>query len=56
MFRDVERHARTEADHVIGGLLRRGEENSVSTPLLSVINAHLKTYEARHRREWVNAD
>jgi 2-dehydropantoate 2-reductase len=52
MFRDVERHARTEADHVIGDLLRRGQQKSVSTPLLHVVFAHLKTYETRRQREW----
>lgn len=52
MFRDVERHARTEADHVIGDLLRRGTEKSVETQILPVVYAHLRTYEARRLREW----
>jgi 2-dehydropantoate 2-reductase len=52
MFRDVERHARTEADHVIGDLLRRGREKSVEMHLLRVVYAHLRTYEARRLREW----
>jgi 2-dehydropantoate 2-reductase len=54
MFRDVERHARTEADHVIGDLLRRGQEKSISTPLLNIAYAHLRTYEARRQREWAS--
>lgn len=54
MFRDIERHARTEADHVVGDLLRRGQEKSVATPLLNVVYAHLKTYEARRQREWLS--
>jgi 2-dehydropantoate 2-reductase len=53
MFRDVERHARTEADHVIGDMLLRGQNHSVATPLLNVVYAHLRTYEARRQREWV---
>ncbi len=51
MFRDIERHARVEADHVIGDLLRRGEKEGVLSPLLRVAYAHLRTYEARRKRE-----
>ena len=52
MFRDVERHVRTEADHVIGDLLRRGKQRSVATPVLDIVYSHLKVYEARRQREW----
>ena len=51
MLRDIERGAAIEADHVIGDLLRRATEGSVSTPLLRVAYAHLKAYEARRARE-----
>src|SRR6266568_4783742 len=51
MFRDIERHAPTEADHMLGDLLRRGEDKGVSSPLLRVAYAHLKSYEARRTRE-----
>jgi 2-dehydropantoate 2-reductase len=51
MVRDIERSARVEADHMIGDLLRRGQEASVHSPLLRVAHAHLKTYEARRTRE-----
>jgi 2-dehydropantoate 2-reductase len=51
MFRDIERGAQIEAAHMIGDLLRRGEQAGVSTPLLRVVNTHLKTYEARRARE-----
>ncbi len=51
MFRDIERHAPTEANHMLGDLLRRGEEKGVSSPLLRVAYAHLKSYEARRTRD-----
>ncbi|MGC2696515.1 MAG: 2-dehydropantoate 2-reductase [Candidatus Angelobacter sp.] len=51
MLRDIERLAPIEADHVIGDLLRRAGEGSVSTPLLRIAYAHLKAYEARRARE-----
>ncbi len=53
MLRDVERGGPTEADHVLGDLLRRGEEKGVRAPLLAVAYAHLKSYEARRAREIV---
>jgi 2-dehydropantoate 2-reductase len=54
MFRDIERHAPVEADHMIGDLLRRGEQLASprsSDSLLRLAYAHLKTYEARRARE-----
>jgi 2-dehydropantoate 2-reductase len=51
MFRDIERGAPIEADHIIGDLLRRGAERSINNPLLRIVFAHLKTYEARRARE-----
>ena len=51
MLRDIEQGARIEADHVIGDMLKRGERHSVSSPLLRVVYAHLKAYEARRKRE-----
>ena len=55
MFRDIERGAQIEAGHMIGDLLRRGDEKKISAPLLRVVNAHLKTYEARRARELAEA-
>lgn len=49
MLRDVERGARTEADHVLGDLLRRGGDRA-SHPLLRIAYAHLLAYEARRKR------
>jgi 2-dehydropantoate 2-reductase len=53
MFRDIERRAPIEGDHMIGDLLRRGEEHGIASPLLRVAYAHLKAYEARRAREAV---
>jgi len=52
MLRDLERGARTEADHVLGDLLDRQSELAVnSSSLLRIAYLHLKTYEARRARE-----
>jgi 2-dehydropantoate 2-reductase len=50
MLRDIERGARTEADHVLGDLLRRGGEPEGSHSLLRIAFAHLNVYEARRAR------
>jgi 2-dehydropantoate 2-reductase len=47
MLRDIERGARTEADHVLGDLLRRCGEPEGSHSLLRIAFAHLNVYEAR---------
>jgi 2-dehydropantoate 2-reductase len=47
MLRDVERGSRTEADHVLGDLIRRGTGQS---PMLSLAYLNLKAYEARRAR------
>jgi 2-dehydropantoate 2-reductase len=52
MLRDVERGAPTEAEHILGDLLRRaGPEASDRAPLLRIACAHLRAYEARRARE-----
>jgi 2-dehydropantoate 2-reductase len=51
MFRDIERRAPIEADHMIGDLLRRGEEKAIACPLLRITFTHMKAYEARRSRE-----
>jgi 2-dehydropantoate 2-reductase len=51
MMRDIERGAPIEADHVIGDLLHRGEKTAGRRALLRIAYAHLKSYEARRRRE-----
>jgi 2-dehydropantoate 2-reductase len=51
MLRDIERGAPIEADHIIGDLIRRAGPQSRSHPLLRIVYAHLKAYEARWTRE-----
>ncbi len=47
MLRDLEGGGRTEADHVIGDLVRRGETAGLPCRLLRLAYTHLKAYEAR---------
>jgi 2-dehydropantoate 2-reductase len=51
MLRDVERHAPTEADQILGDLLERGNRHGLASPMLELAYVHLKAYEARRRRE-----
>lgn len=51
MFRDMESGSRIEAEQIIGDLIRRGEQTANAYPLLRVVHAHLRTYEARRTRE-----
>jgi 2-dehydropantoate 2-reductase len=53
MLRDIERQAPIEADHIVGDLIRRGDEvgsRRGHISLLGVAYAHLKAYEARRQR------
>ncbi len=49
MLRDIENGAPTEAEHVLGDLLRRA--GTVPAPLLATALAHLRAYETRRARE-----
>ena len=51
MLRDIERGAPIESDHVVGNLLQRGGGGPSAFPLLRIAYAHLKSYEARRKRE-----
>jgi 2-dehydropantoate 2-reductase len=51
MLRDLERGGATEANHIVGDLLRRGESRAVPAPLLRVADAHLRAHEIRQTRE-----
>jgi 2-dehydropantoate 2-reductase len=51
MLRDVESHAPTEADHILGDLLDRGNRHGLASPMLELAYAHLTAYEARQRRQ-----
>ncbi|WDD91634.1 2-dehydropantoate 2-reductase [Burkholderia sp. FERM BP-3421] len=55
MLRDLESHARVEADHVIGDLLARAGEAGAGLSPLRIAYNHLKTYEARSAREAASA-
>jgi 2-dehydropantoate 2-reductase len=50
MLRDVERGGRTEAEHVLGDLVRRAERHKISTPMLRVAYTHLQAYELRRKK------
>lgn len=50
MYKDIERGAPTEADHIIGELLRRAPQTPERFPLLHIVDAHLRTYEAKRAR------
>jgi 2-dehydropantoate 2-reductase len=53
MFRDIERGAPIEADHIIGDLISRGaqEQGEAALPGLRLVYTHLKAYEARLARQ-----
>jgi len=54
MFKDIERGAPVEADHIVGDLLSRrmpAGHGAEALSLLQVAHVHLKTYEARRARE-----
>jgi 2-dehydropantoate 2-reductase len=49
MYRDIERGGRTEGQHLLGDLLRRGE-NPEAYPVLRTANIHVATHEVRRAR------
>jgi 2-dehydropantoate 2-reductase len=51
MMKDIERGSRIEGEHIIGDLVNRGRTAEVETPLLRIVHAHLRTYDARKERE-----
>lgn len=51
MLRDIEAKGPIEAHQIVGDLLERGRRHSLSTPLLDLVYAHLRTYEVRRARE-----
>ena len=50
MFRDIEAQGRIEAEQIIGDLYARGRQAGLALPILRIIDAHLKAYEARRAR------
>lgn len=51
MLRDIEAGRPTEADHILGDMLRRAQRHGIPTPLLSIAVTHLQTYERRRASE-----
>jgi 2-dehydropantoate 2-reductase len=50
MFRDVQRGGPTEADHVIGDLIRRGKAAGLAVPLLETAYIGLKAHDNQRAR------
>jgi 2-dehydropantoate 2-reductase len=50
MLRDMERGARTEVEHVLGDLLRRGGDALGAPSVLRIAHGHVATYEAQRAR------
>ena len=53
MYRDLERNAPIEADHIIGDLVKRGRRQHAADgdfPLLRLVYANLKAYENKRTR------
>ncbi|VTU35372.1 2-dehydropantoate 2-reductase [Variovorax sp. PBL-E5] len=50
MFKDIQRGAQIEGEHIIGDLLRRAPNDGRDAHLLRVVHAHLKAYEAGRAR------
>jgi 2-dehydropantoate 2-reductase len=51
LMRDIESHARIEADHMIGDMIAHARRHGLQTPLLDITYAHLQCYEVRRVRE-----
>lgn len=49
MLRDIERGGPTEADHILGDMVRRAGEAKVDAPLLRLAYSHLQTYDLRRK-------
>jgi 2-dehydropantoate 2-reductase len=50
MLRDIEQGSRIEADQIVGDLLKRAS-NAPPSLLLATAYSHLRSYEARRKRE-----
>jgi 2-dehydropantoate 2-reductase len=46
MLRDILAGRHTEADHILGDMLRRAQQHNLATPILRIAHAHLQCYEA----------
>ncbi|CDF34485.1 unnamed protein product [Chondrus crispus] len=50
MLRDIKADSPTEADHIIGDMIKRARRHSIATPLLDVAYSHLQVYEAQRAK------
>ena len=50
MLRDVERGGPTEAEHILGDMVSRGQAKGVEAPLLRLAYSHLQAYELRRAK------
>ena len=46
MLRDLQHGHPIEADHIVGDMLARAQQHGLPTPMLALVYAHLKVYEA----------
>ncbi|WP_282609066.1 2-dehydropantoate 2-reductase [Pelagibius sp. Alg239-R121] len=46
MLRDMENGAEVEADHIVGDMVSRGDNNGIDTPMLDMAYCHLQAYVA----------
>ena len=51
MLRDIERKGPTEAEHILGDMMRRAIAHGSETSFLKVAYSHLQAYEVRRSRE-----
>lgn len=51
MYRDVARGNRTEAEHILGDIIRRGGNHGIEMPLMSLALLHLRAYEAERAKK-----
>jgi len=56
MLRDVERGGPTEAEHILGDMLARGQALMLNTPKLQLACSHLQAYALRRQAEAGRAD
>lgn len=45
MLRDIERGGPTEADHILGDMIRRADTHGIQTPFLKLAYSHLQAYD-----------
>lgn len=53
MLRDIEQKRKTEADHILGDMVRRAELHGIDAPLLKISYSHVQAYEIRRNQNHV---